>query len=149
MQFTTAFLAAVLAFATGTHAAPAPAPEPWTKDANGVWVANDNWWDVNYHGDTIRAHESCTWQGQPVAREAGTRCTYWTNSNGGQYHGSKHFFLTTNIPTSRETETDIHRLPVHPERGQEADVLCRLQLTLDGRKSTQARESDVLESCGT
>jgi hypothetical protein len=95
MQFTAAFLAAALAFATGTHAA--PAPEPWTKDGAGNWVADNNWWNVNYHGQEIRCHESCTWQGQAVAREAGTPCTYWTNGNGGQFHGSKHFFLSDDI----------------------------------------------------
>ncbi|KAK0641886.1 hypothetical protein B0T16DRAFT_394091 [Cercophora newfieldiana] len=90
MQFTAALLTVALALAPGTLAAPAPAPapEPWTKDAAGVWVANNNWWNVNYKGKEIRAHESCTWQGQPNARDPGTRCTYWTNASGGQFHGN-------------------------------------------------------------
>ncbi|KAK4442049.1 hypothetical protein QBC34DRAFT_387704 [Podospora aff. communis PSN243] len=105
MQFTTAFLTVALAFAAGTLAAPAPAPapepapEPWTKDAKGNWVANNSWWPVNYRGQEIRAHESCTWQGQPVARDPGTKCSYWTNANGGQFHGNCLYLQNGNSKT--------------------------------------------------
>ena len=63
MQFSTTIFAAALALATGSYA--------WTKDANGVWVANDTWY-------TIRGSKSCF----PIRKAGFIKLISYTDTNG-------------------------------------------------------------------
>ncbi|KAF4839064.1 hypothetical protein CGCTS75_v000530 [Colletotrichum tropicale] len=75
MQFSAIILFAAALLATGTHA--------WTKDANGVWVANNTYYTIR--GSTV--HEACTTMNTESVHGNGAFCAYWTNGVGGQFKG--------------------------------------------------------------
>ncbi|KAK3317112.1 hypothetical protein B0T19DRAFT_446829 [Cercophora scortea] len=79
-QITTSVVSVALALSSGAAA--------WTKDGNGVWVANDNWYAIR----GIRVHESCTHMndGNTILRN-GEFCKYWTNDAGSTAQGSCQF----------------------------------------------------------
>ncbi|KAH0426239.1 hypothetical protein CcaCcLH18_10468 [Colletotrichum camelliae] len=76
MQFSAIILSAAALLATGTHA--------WTKDANGVWVANNTYYTIR--GSTV--HEACTTMNTESVHNNGAFCAYWTNGVGGQFKGT-------------------------------------------------------------
>ncbi|CAH0020835.1 unnamed protein product [Clonostachys rhizophaga] len=60
-----------LAFATGIQG--------WTKDGQGNWVANNNWWVIR--GTNV--HESCTrMNDNTVIYRNNEACAYWTDGAG-------------------------------------------------------------------
>ncbi|KAL2067254.1 hypothetical protein VTL71DRAFT_1678 [Oculimacula yallundae] len=70
MRFFTLAVPIALSFITGANA--------WTQAANGVWVANNNWYSI---GGT-RVHEACTRMNTETILW-GAGCAYWTNGQGG------------------------------------------------------------------
>ncbi|KAH7407347.1 hypothetical protein BKA64DRAFT_705755 [Cadophora sp. MPI-SDFR-AT-0126] len=75
MRFVAVLVPAFLAFA-GNCAA-------WTKDGNGVWVANNTWYTIG----ALRVHESCTTMNTVNVHADGAFCAYWTDSHGNQFKG--------------------------------------------------------------
>ncbi|PQE21970.1 hypothetical protein CJF32_00009953 [Rutstroemia sp. NJR-2017a WRK4] len=75
MQFTLIALPAALLFATSCHA--------WTKAANGVWVANNTFYNIR--GSTV--HEACTTMNTEDVHPGGTKCSYWLNGVGEIFDG--------------------------------------------------------------
>ncbi|KAK0640576.1 hypothetical protein B0T16DRAFT_460750 [Cercophora newfieldiana] len=78
MQIT--FLAATLALLSAPTAVLG-----WAKAANGVWVANNNWY--SRVGNFNNVHESCTRMNSQQVYTDKRRCSYWINSKGEQRHG--------------------------------------------------------------
>ncbi|KAH6652361.1 hypothetical protein BKA67DRAFT_661104 [Truncatella angustata] len=87
MQFTTAFLTTALSFAASTYA--------WAQAGDGTWVANNNWYTLWYNRGDTRVHEACTWMNTDNVHNAGDSCAYWSNSNGGIFHGKCDYFKRT------------------------------------------------------
>ncbi|KAF9875143.1 hypothetical protein CkaCkLH20_07409 [Colletotrichum karsti] len=75
MQFTSIIVSAALFLASGSYA--------WTKDANGVWTANNTYYTIR--GSTV--HEACTTMNTESVHTPGTSCAYWTNGIGDIFHG--------------------------------------------------------------
>ncbi|KAL2146364.1 hypothetical protein VTI28DRAFT_4389 [Corynascus sepedonium] len=42
-----------------------------------------------------RVHEACTWMNTKNVHNAGDRYAYWTNGNGGMFHGRCNYFKRT------------------------------------------------------
>ncbi|KAM0231285.1 hypothetical protein ACHAPO_008668 [Fusarium lateritium] len=61
----------------------APAVNAWTKDAAGVWVANNTFYTIR--GSTV--HESCTTMNTNNVHADGDYCAYWLNGIGQKYKG--------------------------------------------------------------
>lgn len=101
MQFSAIILSAAALLATGAHA--------WTKDANGVWVANNTYYTIRGCKSSLQSrfirpesvemltpdvtpatvHEACTTMNTESVHGNGAFCAYWTNGVGGQFKGSK------------------------------------------------------------
>ncbi|KAM3071835.1 hypothetical protein ACMFMG_009692 [Clarireedia jacksonii] len=75
MHFSTVVVSTILAFAGSSYA--------WTKDANGVWVANNNYYTIR---GTI-VHEACTRMNTETIINRGF-CAYWTDGAGHQFKGN-------------------------------------------------------------
>ncbi|KAL8710181.1 MAG: hypothetical protein Q9220_005264 [cf. Caloplaca sp. 1 TL-2023] len=81
MHFTSLLVpaaAATLFLATGCNA--------WAKAANGVWVANNTYYNIR--GATV--HEACTTMNTNDIHAGGTKCSYWVNGAGQIFDGSKY-----------------------------------------------------------
>ncbi|KAF6790720.1 hypothetical protein CSOJ01_14488 [Colletotrichum sojae] len=76
MRFFSAIATTVLLLASGTQA--------WTKDKNGVWVANNNVYRFD-NGEWV--HEACTVRNTAIVHRAGS-CAYWHDGNGNMHKGS-------------------------------------------------------------
>ncbi|GKT41156.1 uncharacterized protein ColSpa_01337 [Colletotrichum spaethianum] len=75
MQFTSVIVPAALFLASGCHA--------WAQAANGVWVANNVYYNIR--GSTV--HEACTTMNTNDVHPGGTKCSYWTNGVGQIFDG--------------------------------------------------------------
>ncbi|OWY50642.1 hypothetical protein AALT_g11889 [Alternaria alternata] len=58
---------------------------PWFQDANGVWVANNAWWD-DLNG-VHKVHEACAERDGSSNHGDGALCAYATDANGGIFNG--------------------------------------------------------------
>ncbi|KAI0178123.1 hypothetical protein BJ166DRAFT_620034 [Pestalotiopsis sp. NC0098] len=74
MRFSALIIPTALSFASGSYA--------WTQDANGVWVANNNIYNIR----GIQVHEACTRMNTETILNSGA-CAYWTDGAGHQFHG--------------------------------------------------------------
>jgi len=102
MHFTTVITLALVP--AGAFAA------PWAKSAAGEWIANNTVYPdvaggksttrVNFSLDLVpltlispplvrNVHEACTLMNTNFVLADGNSCRYWTNAQGGIFHGSK------------------------------------------------------------
>jgi hypothetical protein len=82
----------------------------WAQDANGVWVANNNWHKIGgkctlflhlFSFTTVlqdlhfivRVHESCTTMNTKKVHKLAQACAYWSDDKGGIFNGSMCYLL--------------------------------------------------------
>ncbi|KAF6826243.1 hypothetical protein CPLU01_09782 [Colletotrichum plurivorum] len=76
MRFFSAIATTVLLLASGSQA--------WTKDKNGVWVANNQIYRFD-NGEWV--HEACTKMNTAEVHRSGS-CAYWIDGNGNMHKGN-------------------------------------------------------------
>ncbi|RGP78378.1 hypothetical protein FLONG3_3514 [Fusarium longipes] len=75
MKFSAVIASTAIFLASGVTA--------WTKDAAGVWVANNTFYTIR--GSTV--HESCTTMNTEDVHADGDYCAYWINGIGQKHTG--------------------------------------------------------------
>ncbi|KAM3080238.1 hypothetical protein ACMFMF_003647 [Clarireedia jacksonii] len=75
MQFTSIIIPTVLLFAANCNA--------WSQAGNGVWVANNIYYNIR--GTTV--HEACTTMNTQDIHANGVGCAFWLDGAGDVFNG--------------------------------------------------------------